>query len=71
VQPFVLTTPEIPEYDINYLGKEKVDEIGTYAFSVKPKKMVKGKRYFMAANTCIALPAGGKTGRVRSKCAML
>ena len=46
VQPFVLTTPEIPEYDIQYLGREKVDEIGTYAFSVKPKKMVKGKRYF-------------------------
>ena len=46
VQPFVLTTPEIPEYDIRYLGKEKVDEIGCYAFSVRPKKMVKGKRYF-------------------------
>src|SRR4051795_131684 len=25
VQPFVLTTPEIPEYDIKYLGREKVD----------------------------------------------
>src|ERR1043166_3153245 len=46
VQPFVLTTPEIPEYDIKYLGKEKVDEIGCYAFSVKPKKLVPGKRYF-------------------------
>ena len=46
VQPFVLTTSEIPEYDIQYLGKEKVDEIGCYTFSVKPKKMVKGKRYF-------------------------
>jgi hypothetical protein len=46
VQPFVLTTPEIPEYDIRYLGKEKVDEIGCYNFAVKPKKMVKGKRYF-------------------------
>jgi hypothetical protein len=46
VQPFVLTTPEIPEYDIKYLGKEKVDEIGCYAFSVKPKKLVQGKRYF-------------------------
>jgi hypothetical protein len=46
IQPFVLTTSEIPEYDINYLGPEKVDEIGTYAFSVKPKKMVQGKRYF-------------------------
>lgn len=46
VQPFVLTTPEIPEYDINYLGREKIDEIGTYSFSVKPKKLVTGKRYF-------------------------
>jgi hypothetical protein len=46
VQPFVLTTAEIPEYDIVYLGREKVDEIGTYTFSVKPKKLVNGKRYF-------------------------
>jgi hypothetical protein len=46
VQPFVLTTAEIPDYDINYLGREKLDEIGCYAFAVKPKKMVSGKRYF-------------------------
>jgi hypothetical protein len=46
VQPFVLTTPEIPEYDIQYLGKEKVDDISCYTFSTKPKKMVQGKRYF-------------------------
>jgi len=46
VQPFVLTTSEIPEYDIQYLGREKVDEIGCYTFSVKPKKLVQGKRYF-------------------------
>src|SRR5436305_389990 len=46
VQPFVLTTSEIPDYDIQFLGPEKVDEIGCYAFSVKPKKIVTGKRYF-------------------------
>ena len=46
VQPFVLTTTEIGQYNVNYLGREKVDEIGTYTFSVKPKKMEKGKRYF-------------------------
>ncbi len=46
VQPFVLTTNEISEYDINYLGREKVDEIGCYVFAVKPKKLVSGKRYF-------------------------
>ena len=36
----------IPLYDIQYLGKEKIDDIGCYTFSVKPKKMVTGKRYF-------------------------
>jgi hypothetical protein len=46
VQPFVLTSGEIPEYDIVYLGREKVDEIGCFVFSVKPKKLVLGKRYF-------------------------
>jgi hypothetical protein len=46
VQPFVLTTSEIGEYDIRYLGREKIDEIGTYAFSVKPKKLAPNKRYF-------------------------
>src|SRR5438045_4297708 len=46
VQPFVLTTSEIGDYDIRYLGRQKVDEIPCYQFSVKPKKMEKGKRYF-------------------------
>jgi hypothetical protein len=46
VQPFVMTTAEIPEYDVHYLGREKVDEIGCYVFSVKPRKPVTGKRYF-------------------------
>jgi len=46
VQPFVLTTTDLPEFDIQYLGREKVDEIGCYSFSVKPKKLVQGKRYF-------------------------
>jgi hypothetical protein len=46
VQPFVLTTSEIPEYNVTYIGKEKVDEIGCYTFAVKPKSMKPGKRYF-------------------------
>ena len=44
--PFVLTAPELPEYDISYLGKQRVDELDTYVFDVKPKKYEKGKRYF-------------------------
>lgn len=46
VQPFVMTTAEIPDYQVDYLGREKVDEIGCFVFSVKPKKLTPGKRYF-------------------------
>src|SRR5260370_22953911 len=46
VQPFVLTTDELPKYYIRYLGREQVDEIGTFVFAVKPKKLESGKRYF-------------------------
>ena len=46
VQPFVLTTAEIDQYDIRYLGKQNADQIPCYLFAVKPKQMEKGKRYF-------------------------
>ena len=45
VQPFVLTTNELPKYYIRYLGKEVLDEIPCYAFAVKPKKLEQGARY--------------------------
>ncbi len=44
--PFVLTTAELPLYDITYLGRQKVDELDTYVFDAKPKVMEKGKRYY-------------------------
>lgn len=47
VQPFVMTNQERPNYHIRYLGPQRVDEIDCYVFSVKPKKMVKGERYFV------------------------
>ena len=46
-QPFVLTTADLPNYSINYLGRETIDEIGCYVFAIKPKKMESGKRYFL------------------------
>ncbi len=46
VQPFVMTRANADEYRIDYLGEQLVDEIDTYMFSVKPKKLTKGKRYF-------------------------
>ena len=44
--PFVLTTDEIPEYQILYVGKQRIDEIGTYVFDIAPKQIEKNKRYF-------------------------
>jgi hypothetical protein len=46
VQPFVLTTSELPKYDIAYVGRQRVDELTTYVFEVKPKKIEKNQRYF-------------------------
>jgi hypothetical protein len=46
VQPFVLTTTELPKYDINYVGRQRLDEIGTYVFDVAPKRIEKNQRYF-------------------------
>ena len=44
--PFVLTTEDAPQYDITYVGKQKIDEIDTWVFDVKPKVIEKKKRYF-------------------------
>jgi hypothetical protein len=46
VQPFVLTTNELPKYDITYVGRQQVDELSTYIFEVKPKRIEKNQRYF-------------------------
>jgi hypothetical protein len=46
VQPFVLTSQELPKYDVKYIGREQVDELSTYVFDVGPKKIEKNQRYF-------------------------
>ncbi len=46
IQPFVLTTDDLPEYEIKYLGHVKVDEITAYVFSIRPKEIKKGHQYF-------------------------
>jgi len=45
VQPFALTVEDLPKYVVNYAGKEKIDELNTYMFDVKPKNFIKGERY--------------------------
>jgi len=44
--PFVLTSDEIGEYDILYVGQQKQDELNTYVFDIAPKQIVGKKRYF-------------------------
>jgi len=44
--PFVLTTDEIPEYDILYVGQQQQDELHCYVFDIAPKKIENKKRYF-------------------------
>ncbi len=44
--PFVLTSDEVGEYDILYVGQQKQDELSTYVFDIAPKQIVGKKRYF-------------------------
>lgn len=45
VQPFALASEDLAKYQVTYIGREKVDELNTYVFDVKPKALVKGERY--------------------------
>jgi len=44
--PFVLTSDEIGEYEIFYVGQQKQDELNCYVFDINPKQIEKKKRYF-------------------------
>ena len=47
VMPFVFTNDTLSQYDVKYVGREQVDEISCYVFSIKPKVLTKDrKRYF-------------------------
>jgi len=44
--PFVLTTDEIGEYNVIYVGQQQEDELHCYVFDIAPKQIVGKKRYF-------------------------
>lgn len=44
--PFVLTSDEISEYNILYVGQQQEDELHCYVFDIAPKKIEGKKRYF-------------------------
>jgi hypothetical protein len=46
VQPFVLTTTELPKYNITYVDHVPLDALSAYEFDVAPKAIEKNQRYF-------------------------
>jgi hypothetical protein len=44
--PLILTTQDLPEYNLTYAGQQHVDDLDTYIFHVVPKKIDKNRRYF-------------------------
>jgi hypothetical protein len=46
LQPFVLTSDELPDYTITYIGQQQEDELNTYVFDIAPKQIDKTKRRF-------------------------
>jgi len=73
VWPFVMTPEELPKYDAKYVGRERVDEVGTYVFDLEPKKLEKGQRYFRGRvwvddqDLQIVKTAGTSTGLLKKK----
>jgi outer membrane lipoprotein-sorting protein len=45
INPFALTTKDLPLYNVKYEGKEKIDELNCHVFSVSPKSIA-GKRFY-------------------------
>jgi len=43
---FVLTAAQIGQYNLSYVGRQKVDEMDCYVFDVTPKVLEKKHRYF-------------------------
>jgi hypothetical protein len=44
--PLILTTEDLPQYNLTYSGQQHVDDLDTYVFHVEPKKEEKNKRYY-------------------------
>jgi hypothetical protein len=44
--PFVFTNENLPQYDLTYVGRQRVDELDTYVFDAGPKVIEKKQHYF-------------------------
>jgi hypothetical protein len=45
IPAFPLTSGQLAKYDLKYIGQERLDEIDTYIFQVKPKTLERAKAY--------------------------
>jgi len=43
---FFLTSNYVGDYNFLYVGQQKLDELNAYMFQVKPKHVLRGRRYF-------------------------
>lgn len=71
IQPFALTAEELPKYNVQMVGREKIDDIDTYVFSVAPKDpnglAKRRERYFVGRvwvedQDFMIVKAAGKAG---------
>jgi len=46
LMPFVLTTDDIPQYDVLYVGQQQEDELHCFVFDLAPKRFLPHKLYF-------------------------
>lgn len=69
-KPFAITKEDAPLYNIEYVGRERLDELDTYVFEVRPKRVPKfqqgGKRFFMGrvwvdAQDLMVVKSAGRT----------
>jgi hypothetical protein len=46
IMPFVVTPETLGDYNITYVGQQKVDELNTYVFDMAPKHIDRNRQYF-------------------------
>lgn len=46
IPPLPFTTAQLVHYDVTYAGTQKVDDLNTYIFRVKPKQVERTRAYF-------------------------
>jgi len=46
LMPFVMTSDDVPEYDVLYVGQQQEDELHCYVFDVAPKRFLPKRLYF-------------------------